>query len=117
LCGTILLIENLINWKLKESENGMIWKLGHFSFTITLVFEMYIAGIYWGGIFPYGVINLWGHLGLFDILNPIMAHAIPVALLFIDLVFNSVVIWNWAYIPLYYILIIIYLIVNCVYTL
>jgi hypothetical protein len=60
---------------------------------------MLITGVYWCGIFPYGVIFLWGDLGFYDIFNPIMAHGVPVLLLFIDLLFNSVVVWNWAFIP------------------
>lgn len=46
-----------------------------------------------------------------------MAHGIPIILLSIDLHFNLVVFWNSAYLPFYYVLIGIYLIVNWVYTL
>lgn len=78
---------------------------------------MFITGVYWCGIFPYAVINLWGDLGVYDIVNPIMAHGVPIILLFIDLQVNLINIWNSAFIPFYYVLLVVYLIVNCVYTL
>ena len=77
---------------------------------------MFINGIYWLGLFPYAVIHLWGELGLYDILNPIMLHAVPGICLVVDMQFNPVVIWNYAYIPVYYGLLLAYLIVNAVYT-
>ena len=94
-----------------------IWKVSHFIFTLIFVFEMFITGVYWCGIFPYAVIYLWGHLGVYDIVNPIMAHGVPVLLLFVDLQFNLINIWSAAFVPYYYIVLIIYFIVNFIYTL
>jgi hypothetical protein len=92
------------------------WKISHGIFTVALVFELFITGVYWGVLFPYAVINLWGKLGVYDILNPIMAHAMPVILLFTDLQFNLIVIWNAAFIPIYFFLLGIYLLMNLIYS-
>lgn len=110
-------LENVLNWKLRGKTKLRYWKVSHFIFTVSLVFQMFITGVYWGGLFPYAVMNLWGTMGLYDILNPIMAHAAPVILLLIDFQFNLVVIWNSAYIIPYYLLLGVYLIVNMTYTL
>lgn len=116
-CASVLLAENLFNWCMQgRKTNFKYWKVSHFIFTMVLIFEMFITGVYWGGIFPYAIINLWGQIHLYDILNPVMAHAVPIVLLLIDFQFNLVVIWNAIYIPFYIGLLIVYLLINCIYS-
>ena len=45
-----------------------------------------------------------------------MAHAMPVILLFTDLQFNLIVIWNASFIPIYFFLLGIYLLMNLIYS-
>ena len=78
---------------------------------------MFINGVYWCGIFPLAIVlKFWGALSASDIASSVMAHAVPLALLIIDLQFNLIVVWNFMYLPFYLTLLICYLIVNCVYT-
>lgn len=116
ICASVLLAENLFNWCFQGRTPFKYWKLSHSLFTMTLVFEMLITGVYWCGLFPYSVTR-WKRIQLYDILNPIMAHAVPITLLLIDFHFNLVVIWNSIYIPFYIGLLLLYLVVNCVVTL
>ena len=58
---------------------------------------MFIAIMYWGAIFPYAVVHYWDILSPYDIVNPIMAHGVPVILMFIDLQFNLIVVWNFTF--------------------
>lgn len=60
--------------------------------------------------------NLWGTLGLVDILNPFLAHGGPLIVLVIDFQINPVNIWNFGFIPYYAGILIIYLVVNAVYS-
>lgn len=78
---------------------------------------MFITIMYWCAIFPYAVAHLWDIMSPYDIVNPIMAHGVPIILLSIDLQFNLVVVWNMAYVPFEYLLITVYLVVNWIYTL
>lgn len=106
-----------MNWRLQELCHVKYWKVSHFVFTITFVFEMFITGVYWCALFPYTVVQSRGQITSLDITNSVMAHAVPITLLSIDFQFNLVVVWNFVYIPFYIAVLILYLLTNCLYTL
>ena len=68
-------------------------------------------------MFPFAIHNFWGDMKAFDILVPVMEHAVPLLILFTELNLNTIIMWNYAYIPLIFISLIGYLGVNIKYTL
>ena len=106
----------MLNWCLQYKTSVKYWKVSHFIFTLTLVLEVMINLIYWGALFPLGIFQLWGEFHIFDILNPIMAHAVPLLLLMIDFQLNLVVVWNFMFLPFEFVVLLCYLVVNSVYT-
>lgn len=78
---------------------------------------MFINGMFWPGMYPFAIINLWGKMGFIDIVIPIMEHAVPLMLLVIELNVNNIVIWNYSYLPVLFSFLVVYLVVNVNYTL
>ena len=111
-----LAFENLASenkrWKYKQS----FWKLTHFLFTLTLLLEMFINGVFWFGMHPFAILNLWGKIGFIDIMVPICEHAVPLILFVVDLNINEINVWNYAYMPIMYIFLIFYFVINCYYS-
>ena len=118
ICVLYMFLENIATWIIKNRQTDLkYWKVSHFLFTLTVCFEGFINGVYWLGMFPYSITQqVWGSLGPHDISISIMAHAVPFILLLFDLQMNLVVCWNFVYLPFFVLLLVCYLIVNCVYS-
>lgn len=66
----LLALEDTIVAIAPSSWTKHLWKPTHFLFTTTLLLEVFVNGVFWFGMYPFALINLWGKVSAIDILLP-----------------------------------------------
>lgn len=113
----LALFENLLERVYSKTLQIKIWKLSHFVFTDMLTIEMLITIIFWGVLVPFGGSKSGFLATPFDIGANFVAHLLPLILLYIDMGNNLVCFWNWKHFGVTAGILILYLVMNAVYTL
>jgi hypothetical protein len=91
----------------------------HYVFTDVLCLEMFINGVYWLVFFPWIATHRKPEdpIAVMDVIQALGAHLAPFLLLLFELFNNLVCIWNFSRLWPTVLVLLAYLLVNCVYTL